>query len=162
MDQSSGSGMQGRGRIGSTPYAAAHALALRWHAGQTDKGGAPYLRHLEQVAANLLARWPDATAAQVQAALLHDVLEDTDCPPEEVEAIGPDVLAIVRALTKPAGAVYLDYVRALSASGNVSAMRVKLADLQSNCDPARAWPGQAELIDRKYAPARAILEAALR
>lgn len=75
-------------------------------------------------------------------------------------ALDPAVLAIVRALTKPPGAVYLDYVRALAASGNVPAIRVNLADLASNSDPARAWPGQAELIARKYAAARAILEAA--
>lgn len=48
--------MQGRRRIGSTPYVAAHELAARWHAGQTDKGGAPYLLHVEQVAAILLDR----------------------------------------------------------------------------------------------------------
>lgn len=51
----------------------------------------------------------------------------------------------------------------LDVSANISAIRVNVADLASDCDLARAWPGQAELIARKYAPARAILEeAALR
>ncbi|OYV48540.1 MAG: hypothetical protein B7X06_01180, partial [Verrucomicrobia bacterium 21-51-4] len=49
----------------------------------------------------LLTRWPGASDAEVQAALLHDVLEDTGCPPEAVAALGLEVLAIVRALTRP-------------------------------------------------------------
>jgi (p)ppGpp synthase/HD superfamily hydrolase len=54
------------------------ALARRLHAGQAAKGGQPYIEHVERVARILVERFPDATPEQVQAALLHDVLEDCD------------------------------------------------------------------------------------
>jgi hypothetical protein len=53
------------------------ALARRLHAGQADKGGQPYIEHVERVARILVERFPDATPEQVHAALLHDVLEDS-------------------------------------------------------------------------------------
>lgn len=57
-------------------YKAAQALAAKAHRHQVDKGGAPYIEHLERVADRLVRRWPDATPAQIQIALLHDIIED--------------------------------------------------------------------------------------
>jgi (p)ppGpp synthase/HD superfamily hydrolase len=47
----------------------AERFATRWHAGQTDKLGAPYISHPRRVAARLTA--PE----QQVVAWLHDVLE---------------------------------------------------------------------------------------
>jgi (p)ppGpp synthase/HD superfamily hydrolase len=143
-------------------YDAAHTFAAKWHAGQVDKAGRPYLLHLEDVARRLIELFPDATIHEVQAALLHDVLEDTACTPGELEqAFGADVARYVRALTKPAGVPYLDAIRALVASGITSAIRVKLADNLSNSDPARIFTGSAILVASKYEPARIIIEKGL-
>ena len=64
----------------------AHSFAITAHAGQIDKGGQPYIRHLERVANAAVARAGHARAvdrlaidpmAVMQAAILHDVIEDT-------------------------------------------------------------------------------------
>lgn len=81
------------------------AKALRFamdrHAGQCRKGRLrePFLHHPLRVALRLETH--DLTdPALLAAALLHDVLEDTDCPSGEIEAaFGPEVPGIVRELT---------------------------------------------------------------
>lgn len=143
-------------------FAETLAFAQAAHAGQIDKGGHPYADHVERVARRVAEMFPDATREQVQAALLHDVIEDTDVTVDELQArFGPRVAAIVAALTKPLGAVYTDYISNLAASGDIDAVRVKLADNLDNSDPARAHPDQARMVGERYAPARAVLEAAL-
>lgn len=148
--------------IAAAAYDAAHAFAAKWHSDQIDKAGRPYMLHLEDVARRLVELFPDVTTEEVQAALLHDVLEDTPCPIGDLErAFGPDVARYVRALTKPAGMAYLDAIRALAASGITPAIRVKLADNLSNSDPTRSFEGSAAMVASKYGPARAIIQHAL-
>lgn len=71
------------------------AFASERHGGQRRGGdGAPFLVHPLEAAA-LLERtsWPDYVIA---AAVLHDVLEDTDVEPAELESrFGPDVTRLV-------------------------------------------------------------------
>lgn len=85
--------------------ARAEAIAKQAHHGQKrNYGGAPYHTHPERVAA-LVAGLPGATDVDVAAAWLHDVLEDTDYPAEQIEAqVGADVLRLVRELTDPSAA----------------------------------------------------------
>ncbi len=145
-------------------YGAALAIAMRLHKGQVDKAGRPYWLHLQSTSHKLVERWPDATRDQVEAALLHDVLEDTKKQPHHLRAEGvrPRVVQIVQALTRDPALPYLDWIRALAAAGDVDMLRVKLADNADNSDPCRAAaPGQEERERTRYAPARAILEAAL-
>jgi len=76
-------------------------FACEQHAEQTRKGHRPepFVLHPLRVARRLLAHDLDDPEL-ISAALLHDVLEDTDCPPEEIEQrFGPEVLHIVRELT---------------------------------------------------------------
>ncbi|MCK8784008.1 HD domain-containing protein [Roseomonas sp. NAR14] len=139
-------------------------LAQRLHAGQIDKGGVPYLGHLERVARRLVALFPDAGPAEIQAALLHDAIEDTAATAEMLRAAGiaPEAVAMVERLTRDRAVPYLDWIRALAASGDRGALRVKLADNLDNSDPARpAIPGGAAMLRDRYLPARAILERAL-
>jgi len=140
----------------------ARALAEALHAGQTDKGGTPYSAHLAAVSAILLRRWPDAPDYVVDAAWLHDAIEDTDATPESLAASGVSThtIEIVQAVTRPAHLTYLVWIAELAASGNVWAIRVKLADNEHNSDPSRTLPG-SDIVERRYLPARLVLEEAL-
>ncbi|MCD8116668.1 MAG: HD domain-containing protein [Oscillospiraceae bacterium] len=103
----------------------ARRLAYRAHKGQVDKAGRPYTEHLEYVAAHV------ETDAEKCVAYLHDVMEDTDYPPEEIEAVfGPEIYQAVYTMTHRSGEDYFDYVRRVSQ--NPLARRVKLADLTNN------------------------------
>lgn len=55
---------------------------------------------------------------------------------------------------------YPDWIKRIVATGNVTAIRVKLADNLDNSDPARvaALAAAPRMVAEKYAPARAILE----
>lgn len=143
----------------------AAGLAARLHAAQVDKAGKPYVGHLGRVAAILVRRWPDASADEIDAAWLHDALEDTEASEESLLAAGisPETIRIVRAVTKPEGAEYLSWIGALAASADRSVLRVKLADNEDNRDPARvaALPGAAERVATRYEPARRLLEEGL-
>ena len=134
----------------------------RAHAGQTDKGGAPYYRHPMAVADLLPA---DADEDEVLAALLHDVLEDTDVTESDLRALGysEKTIGIVTLLTRPAGTTYLDWIRSIAKSGNMGAIRVKLADNAHNSDPARIaqLPPEQRTIARRYKRSMRILRAAL-
>lgn len=141
------------------------ALAARLHAGQTDKAGAPYITHLARAAAILQRRWPDATPDEIAAAWLHDCLEDTEASEAALleAGVSAEAIRIVRAVTRPEGSDYLAWLAALADSGDVSVLRVKLADNEDNRDPARvaALPGAAERVATRYEPARRLLEAGL-
>ena len=73
----------------------AFALANHWHAGHMRKGTEiPYISHLMAVSALVLEY--GGTTTQASAALLHDVIEDTDCTIDEIiELVGNDVAQIV-------------------------------------------------------------------
>jgi hypothetical protein len=144
-------------------YRGTLALARRLHASQVDKGGRSKADHVERVARRLVTMFLDATKAQVQAALLYHVLEDTDASLLHLlnAEIQPAVLRIVERLTRDEWASYLDYIQSIAASDDISAIRVKLADNLDNSDPARLYPGGDRIACEKYMPARAILEAAL-
>ena len=74
-------------------------LSLTAHDGQTRKSGEPYIVHPILVAAITAKISNDET--MVQAALLHDVVEDTSFSIEELEALfGDDVAHMVEGLTK--------------------------------------------------------------
>ncbi len=86
----------------SSPHPAtlkALELSLTAHDGQTRKSGEPYIVHPILVAAITAKVSNDET--MVQAALLHDVVEDTTFTIEELEEnFGDDVAHMVEGLTK--------------------------------------------------------------
>jgi (p)ppGpp synthase/HD superfamily hydrolase len=116
---------------------AAYDIAARRHSGQTRKGaaGEPYVNHLADVAARL-ARSPQATEATVIAAILHDVVEDTDMTIEEVEAaFGPEVAGYVAEVTDDKSLPKAERKRLqveLAPTKSDPAKRIKLADKASN------------------------------
>jgi len=132
------------------------ALAVRVHADQRDKGGAPYILH------PLRVMFAVGTADQDRAivAVLHDVVEDSDYTLSDLKAAGfpARVLDALALLTHKRGEPYMEYVARIA--GNPDARRVKLADLEDNLNLNRlpGPPSEADLRRmRKYEAARDLL-----
>jgi (p)ppGpp synthase/HD superfamily hydrolase len=131
------------------------AIAATAHAGQVDKGGAPYILHPLRVM--LRCHHPDARIA----AVLHDVVEDTSVSLAELrrEGFSDAVLAGIDGVTRRDGEEYLDFVRR-GALDPVS-REVKRADLQDNMDLSRLPVVTDKDRERlaRYTAALAILDA---
>lgn len=130
-------------------------LCFAAHKDQVDKSGIPYVFHPFHLAEQMHDE--DTTTA----ALLHDVVEDTDYTFEDLAAMGyPErVLDALRLLTHEPEVPYLEYVARLR--HNPIARAVKLADLRHNSDPTRLDHMDDHALKRveKYKAAIALLEA---
>ena len=106
-------------------------IAARSHAGQIDKAGAPYIFH------PLRLMMAVTTPDQKMAAVLHDIVEDTEVTFDELRAEGfsIDVVEAVMALTKNGGEARLDAAK--RAAQNPIALVVKLADVTDNMNLSR-------------------------
>lgn len=128
-------------------------IAAEGHAGQFDKAGVPYILHPLAVMARV------RTIKQKIAAVLHDVIEDTDWTLDDLRAEGFDaeVIAAVDALTKRPGETRVDAAR--RAAANAIAREVKLADNAENMDLSRIAKPTAKDYARlkEYEAVRAIL-----
>jgi (p)ppGpp synthase/HD superfamily hydrolase len=142
------------------------AFVQKRHSGKVDKLGWPYYQHFERVADRLIRLFPQATPAQVQAALLHDALEPGECSIEDLQAesIAHEAIAIIQRISLPQdGRTYLEYVRDLVGSGDVAAVQVKLAD---NLDAVefystRTDPESRHVLETRYEPSRKMLQDGL-
>ncbi len=107
------------------------AIAAEAHAGQRDKAGQPYILHCLRVMLRV------ETAAERIAAVLHDLLEDTEWRREDLlrEGFAPATVDAIVALTRQDGESYEAFVE--RAGSHPSARRVKLADLEDNMDLSR-------------------------
>ncbi|ULB44107.1 bifunctional (p)ppGpp synthetase/guanosine-3',5'-bis(diphosphate) 3'-pyrophosphohydrolase [Limnospira fusiformis KN01] len=77
----------------------AFLFAYQLHKGQYRKSGEPYINHPIAVAGIL--RFLGSDTAMVAAGFLHDIIEDTDVTPEELEShFGPEVRHLVEGVTK--------------------------------------------------------------
>ena len=121
---------------------AAYDIACWCHRGQSDRGGAPYIIH----PCTLAAQMPDEKSAA--AALLHDVLEDSDVTEAELAARGiPETV--------------IQAVVLLSRRQNPTAVTVKKADLRHNLDLSRLghMPTEEDMRHhRRYEKALYLLE----
>lgn len=128
-------------------------IATAAHTGQVDKAGAPYIFHPIQVMNRVHAPY------EKMAAVLHDVVEDSDISLEDLKREGfpPDVLQAVDALTKRPGETRLD--AAMRAAANPIARTVKLADNAENMDLSRIENPSEKDFERlrEYEKVRAIL-----
>lgn len=104
-------------------------IAVRAHAHHRRDEGRPYIVHPLRVASSLTKL--GATAEVRAAALLHDVIEDAPGHAGEVHALGPQVAALVDALTEDRGEWPDEYYGRIVAAGR-DAARVKLADRVDN------------------------------
>lgn len=128
-------------------------IAAREHAGDTDKGGDPYLFH------PLRLMFAVSTPAEKMAAVLHDVVEDTPVTLDDLknEGFPVEVVVAVEALTKRTGETRVD--AATRAAANPIARVVKLADVTDNMDLGRISDPKDSDFDRlkEYAKVRKIL-----
>ena len=77
----------------------AYDFAKFKHEGQFRKSGEPYITHPMNVALILISVYADFET--ISAGFLHDVLEDCDCTPEEMEEeFGPNITKLVKGVTK--------------------------------------------------------------
>lgn len=141
--------------------ALALAIARGAHAGQVDKSGHAYIEHPVRVAKRVRRRNPDSSAGVVAAALLHDVLEDTELTRADLIAQGipADVVDDVEAVTKRSGEPAEEYFARVRARAGARA--VKYADIEDNTDPERlAQLDEAtrERLTAKYARSLQLLE----
>ena len=104
----------------------AFLYAAKKHKGQKDKAGKPYILHPLYVSLHCKGR-----KARI-AALLHDVIEDTDATAADLleMGFGRDVTAAVQLLSKPEDEDYFDYVRRVKK--DPIAAEVKKNDLRHN------------------------------
>jgi (p)ppGpp synthase/HD superfamily hydrolase len=128
-------------------------LCFEAHKEQKDKSGLPYVFHPFHLAEEM------TDEATTVAALLHDVVEDTDYTLDDLRAMGFDraVLEALALLTHDPAVPYMEYVAAIK--GNPIARAVKMADLRHNSDMTRldtitAWD---EKRAEKYRAALALL-----
>ena len=117
----------------------AREYAIQKHGSQTyGNSNLPYIYHLDGVARNtgrLLYVYFDFDDVFFERALiiayLHDVLEDTDTPYNEIEKLfGEDVLYILKLLKHEKEESYVDYI--VKTMGLPTGSLVKLADLSFN------------------------------
>ena len=130
-------------------------IAYHAHHGQVDKSGVPYIFHPLHLAESM------EDEISCCAALLHDVVEDTNITLEDLAQQFPaEVVDVVALLTHEEGVDYFDYVRRIKE--NPIAKKVKLADLAHNSDTSRfagvpVPPERIGYFQRKYTKAKAIL-----
>lgn len=136
------------------------ALALQMcieaHENQFDKGGKPYAFHPIRVAC---AFGGVADTDMVIAALLHDVVEDTEVTILDIRhQFGDDVADAVDGLSRRKKETYVEFI--LRCKQNPISRRVKLADIADNTRPDRisSLPESERGIVKRYAKAKTILQ----
>ena len=128
----------------------AHETAAKAHGNQRRRSGEPYISHPLSVAALLVEMGMDSES--VAAALLHDVVEDTNVKLDSLKSeFGPDVAHLVDGVTKLTRISFSSVEEQqaenlrkmlLAMSQDVRVMLVKLCDRLHNMRTADAWPPQ--------------------
>ena len=130
----------------------AFELAVRAHRKQRRKSGEPYILHplaVAQICAEEVGLGPTALIA----ALLHDVVEDTDVTLDDIrDDFGPKVMSIVDGLTKLDGSLSGDSPQAenfrkvlRTLLDDVRVVLVKMADRMHNMRTLAAMPRHKQL-----------------
>lgn len=101
-------------------------IANKKHAKQKDKGKQPYILHPLAVMNRV------ETLEQKIAAILHDIVEDTDVTLNELQNLGisKEIITIIDCVTKREEETYVEYLQRILS--NNDAIEVKLADLEEN------------------------------
>lgn len=127
----------------------AYGMAKEYFKDKVDKGGRPYMGHVESVW-NAMVKEGEAAVKDGRStlwlfykkcaivALLHDIIEDTPCTEDDLRSNGFDeeIVNAVSAMTRrPDETYYFDYIQRVS--GNDIARKVKVHDLANNMDVTR-------------------------
>lgn len=121
-------------------------LARKYHLGQKDKIGEDYILHPLRV----MLRMEDLVDKRI--AVLHDVLEDTECTEDILRAEGmeEEVIEGIKTLTRKKDEEYFSYIKRISK--NERCKRVKQKDLEDNL--RRGCP---ETLQKRYRKALEVL-----
>lgn len=116
-------------------------FANQAHKGIKRRSGEPYILH-PIVVAKIVCNEIGLGSTSICAALLHDVVEDTDYTVEDIENIfGPKIAQIVDGLTKISGGIFGDHASAqaenfkkllLTMSSDIRVILIKIADRLHN------------------------------
>lgn len=104
-------------------------FAMKEHGSQLDKSNIPYQFHLLRVMLKVLER--EGNVDQIIAAVLHDIVEDTEVTLKVIEYnFGPQVAKLVDALTHPPNEPNIVYInRVINCLG---ASLIKYCDVEDN------------------------------
>ena len=137
----------------------AYLFAKEKHAGQFRKSGEDYIVHPLNVAMILTTIYADYQT--IAAGFLHDVLEDCDCTPEEMEEkFGSEVTKLVQGVTKLSKIHFsteneylIDYYKKIivGMSEDVRVIIIKLADRLHNMRTLWATPPDRQKVKAKEA-----------
>ena len=104
----------------------AYNLAKQAHNGVRRLSGEPYMMHPLSVA-RIVVKEIGLGSTSICAALLHDVVEDTEYTAEDIEhQFGPKIASIVVGLTKISGGVFVD--QAVKQAENVRKLLLTMSD----------------------------------
>ena len=119
----------------------AFQFANKAHRGVKRLSGAPYIMHPIAVA-QIVCEEMGLGSTSISAALLHDVVEDTDYTVEDIENLfGPKIAQIVDGLTKIAGGIFSKAASAqaenmrkllITMSDDIRVILIKIADRLHN------------------------------
>lgn len=128
--------------------------------GKVDKGGSFYINHLIKVASKVRSD-EDKTIA-----LLHDIIEDTNITKRDLLDMGfsKKIVDTVAILSRKKDETYSEFIQRIIDSKNISAIRVKIADLEDNMDLKRIanyTDKDVNRVEKRYKPAYAALCEAL-
>ena len=106
-------------------------IATKAHSGQTDKAGKPYILH------PLRLMFQFDTETEMIAAVLHDVIEDSDITCDDLMSAGfsDEVISAIDCLSKRKNENYDRFI--LRVSENDLARKVKIEDIKDNLDLTR-------------------------
>lgn len=130
----------------------AAALAATFHHGQVDKQGKPYIGHPLRVAHSLID-FGIKDMCTLEAAVLHDVIEDTEATPGILRMFGIEkrTIRLVERVTRRDGITYRKFIDSIAEYPDVGASFVKAADMLDNLSPSRVLEGNAgEGLRRRY------------
>ena len=137
----------------------AYEFAKEKHEGQLRKSGEPYIYHPMNVALILTSIYADYET--ISAGLMHDVLEDCDCTPEEMEKeFGSTITKLVQGVTKLSKIHFsteneylIDYYKKIivGMSEDVRVIIIKLADRLHNLRTLWAIPEDRQKVKAKEA-----------
>ena len=140
------------------------------HSGVNDAGGVPYWKHPYAVAMLLHEIFERVTEDEMIAALLHDVIEDTDYTAENLLDMGysEEIVATVVTLSTDVpenkSMPYVEKIAELIETGNIGAMMIKYADNVHNSLSSRlvVFPWEnAERKTKKYNASKELLVDAM-
>lgn len=138
---------------------ATHGVITAAHKGQMY-GDMPYWTHCVDVASEV----QNPTFEEYIAAMLHDTIEDTDMTMDQLrENYSSGICDMVELLTKDDSLSYLQNIERIIDSGNIGAMKIKLADNTCNSrgDKSHMTKERRDRLNEKYALSISLLTSAI-